>query len=150
MPQSLAQVTVHAIFSTKLRNKCLDFETQIELHAYLATVLRNLGAIPIKIGGHEDHLHMLFNESRTQSLAKTMEVTKSSTSQWLKTKGDRLANFSWQGGYGAFGVSHKDVPLAIQYISNQHEHHRVVSFQDELRSLLTENGVEFDEKYLWD
>lgn len=150
MPQSLAQVTVHVIYSTKHRNKCLDAETRLELFAYTATVLRNLGAIPIKIGGHEDHVHLLYNESRTMSLAKTMETTKSSTSSWLKSRGGGLADFVWQGGYGAFGVSHKEVPSAIRYIENQDEHHMSVNFQDELRRLLAENGVEFDERYLWD
>ncbi|HLO98926.1 MAG TPA: transposase [Fimbriimonas sp.] len=144
MPQSLSQVTVHVIYSTKHRQNCLDVATQVELFAYTAAVLRNLGAIPIKIGGHSDHVHLLYNEPRTQSLSKTMEVTKSSTSSWLKSRGGLLSDFAWQGGYGAFGVSHKEVPAAMQYIENQQEHHRTINFQDELRKLLSENGIEFD------
>jgi hypothetical protein len=37
-----------------------------------------------------------------------------------------------------------------RYIENQREHHRKMTFQEELRALLSRHGVEFDERYVWD
>ncbi len=67
-----------------------------------------------------------------------------------QSKGLAYANFYWQGGYGAFAVSESQCEEVMQYIANQREHHRHVTFQEELRTLLTLNGIEYDERYLWD
>ena len=68
----------------------------------------------------------------------------------MKSKGNAYRDFAWQSGYGAFSVSAGDAENTIRYIQNQKEHHRKVTFQDELRELLREAGMEFDERYLWD
>jgi hypothetical protein len=68
----------------------------------------------------------------------------------LKTKSADLANFSWQGGYGAFGVSESNIPDVKDYITRQEEHHRKMSFQDEFRQLCRRHGIELDERYVWD
>jgi uncharacterized protein YbgA (DUF1722 family) len=75
---------------------------------------------------------------------------KSASSSWIKNKGQELNNFHWQTGYGIFSISptHQDALRA--YIANQREHHRVISFQEEYKKLLEKNGVNYDEKYLWD
>jgi putative transposase len=54
----------------------------------------------------------------------------------------------WQDGYAAFTHCHKERDAVIEYIKKQEEHHRKTTFRDELRRLLVEAGVEFDEKYL--
>ena len=54
-----------------------------------------------------------------------------------------------QEGYGAFTYSILEKEMIINYIKNQKEHHRKESFEDEFKRLLIENGIEFDEKYLW-
>jgi hypothetical protein len=61
-----------------------------------------------------------------------------------------LANFYWQSGYGAFSVSSADVEEVVEYIAQQEIHHRVVSFQEELRKLLDAHGIAYDERYVWD
>jgi hypothetical protein len=33
---------------------------------------------------------------------------------------------------------------------HQEEHHRKMTFQDELRTLLSKHQVEWDERYVWD
>ena len=37
-----------------------------------------------------------------------------------------------------------------RYIENQEEHHRKMTFQDELRALLRRHGIAFDERFVWD
>jgi putative transposase len=91
--------------------------------------------------------------SRTRTISKLIEQTKTSTSSWLKMVDGISSHFSWQGGYAAFSVSESQVPVVKKYIQQQREHHggnRRLSFQDELRALLKKSGVAFDERYLWD
>jgi len=61
-----------------------------------------------------------------------------------------MGRFSWQDGYGWFSVGPADVEIATNYIRNQKEHHRSVSFEDEFRQFLKKFGIEHDERYVWD
>lgn len=148
MPQSLATVLVHVVFGTKDRTPWLTPEIRQELHPYVVGVLANIGCPSIQVGGVEDHLHILFRLSRTRSLADVIEKSKTSTSKWIKTKGP--TGFAWQAGYGAFSVGSAEADRVVAYIKRQGDHHRKVTFQDELRGLLRESRTDFDERYLWD
>ncbi len=75
---------------------------------------------------------------------------KVESSAWVKRQGPHLSEFYWQGGYGAFSVSQSNVEQVKAYIANQEEHHRKVSFQDELRALFRKHQIEFDERDVWD
>jgi REP element-mobilizing transposase RayT len=150
MAQSLANIYVHLIFSTKNREPLIRDELRVELHAYMATVLANLKCPAVLINSVEDHVHILFNLNRTTTLANVVEEVKKSSSKWMKPKRADLAFFSWQAGYGAFSVSESNVPKVANYIRNQEEHHRKTSFQDEFREFLRRHRIEFDERYLWD
>jgi hypothetical protein len=77
-----------------------------------------------------------------------VEHAKTGSSKWLKTKG--ISDFAWQSGYGVFSVGSAEIDAAAAYVRNQPAHHAKVSFQDEVRLLLREAGLEFDERYLWD
>lgn len=148
MPQSLANILVHLVFSTKDRTPFLTSEIREELFPYLGGLFRNIDCPVLPIGGVEDHVHILFRMSRTMTLAQVVEKAKSSTSKWLKTKGP--SNFSWQAGYGAFSVSQGHADRIIAYIQGQEEHHRKRSFEEELRQMFADEGIEHDERYVWD
>ncbi|MDB6149518.1 MAG: transposase [Chthoniobacter sp.] len=151
MPQSLARVVLHIVFSTKNRIPFLqEPELRARLHAYMAGVLQNLACEPILIGGAEDHVHILCNLSRTVAIAGLVEEVKKSPSKWMKGQGPAYSDFYWQSGYGAFSVSQSNVEQVRAYVATQEEHHRNVSFQDELRALCRKHGVEIDERYVWD
>ena len=68
---------------------------------------------------------------------------------WLKEK-YILSSFEWQGGYAAFSVSQSNLDEVRRYIANQEEHHKKISFQDEVRALLRRHQLEWDERYLWE
>jgi REP element-mobilizing transposase RayT len=82
--------------------------------------------------------------------ADLMKEIKRSATLWMKSNNHAPAAFRWQEGYGAFSVSYWDVEKIAQYIKNQKEHHKKMSWEDEYRKLLKKHGVEYDEKYLWD
>ena len=151
MPQSLARVVLHVVFSTKNRVPLLkDLELRARLHAYMAGVLQKIGCEPILINGVEDHVHILCNLSRTVTIAGLVEEAKKNPSRWMKEQGAAYSEFYWQGGYGAFSVSQSNVEQVREYVAAQEEHHRKVSFQDEFRALCRKHGVEIDERYVWD
>lgn len=150
MSQSLANIFVHLIFSTKDRVPSLPIELRPDLNAYMSTVLANLKSPALCINSVEDHAHILFNMGRTVTLAQVVEDVKKSSSKWIKTQSTKLASFAWQTGYGGFSVSASNVPTVTNYIRNQEEHHRKKSYQEEFRAFLTKHKIEYDERYVWD
>lgn len=151
MPQSLAKVLIHTVFSTKGREPFLvDCGLREELHRVLGGILSKLGCQPIIVGGVEDHVHMLATLARTIEIAELVKEVKRNSSLWIKEKHPSLKEFAWQSGYGVFSIGFSQIPEVRKYIANQKEHHLRMSFQDELRSLLRKYEVEFDERYVWD
>lgn len=150
MPQSLANLYVYLIFSTKERLPCITATVRPDLHAYLATVLANLNSPAVLINSTADHVHLLFKMGRSVSLAQVVEDVKKSSSKWIKTQGSEWTRFAWQAGYGAFSVSESNVPKVAHYIRHQEEHHRVKTFQEEFREFLAKHQIPFDERYVWD
>ncbi len=150
MPQSHARLHVHLIFSTKHRARTITDPVRDVLHAYMATVFKNLGCPPVLVNSVADHVHILFELARTVSVSQAVEEVKKSSSKWIKTQGAEFATFAWQAGYGAFAVSESNVPTVRNYIACQQEHHRRTSFQDEYRAFLERHGMAYDEQYVWD
>ena len=151
MGQSLVEIYVHIVFSTKHRRPFLtDSEFRAKTHAYLAGILRNSDCPALVVGGVEDHVHLLCRLGKQITISDLLRELKRDSSKWVKTKSPQLAEFYWQSGYGAFSVSPSHVEILRDYIANQEEHHRTESFQDEFRRLLTKYGIEWDERYVWD
>jgi REP element-mobilizing transposase RayT len=150
MPQSLDNVLLHLVFSTKDRVACLGTPVLPALHAYLATVARDAGCGCPRVGGMADHVHLAIQFPRTITIAAVVEQLKTSSSKWLKTQFSQLGGFAWQRGYGVFSVGPSDLEALLQYIDEQEEHHRTRTFQDEYRAFLKKYSVEYDERYVWD
>ncbi len=151
MPQSLAKILLHTVFSTKDRHPFLRHHSlREELHRYLGGILTRLDGQPIIAGGVEDHAHLLCALSRTCDAAAMVKEVKRGSSLWLKTKSADLQDFAWQSGYGIFSIGFSQIGTARNYIAGQEEHHRQISFQDEFRQLLQRYEIEFEERYVWD
>ena len=152
MTQSLAQVYLHIVFSTKNRRAFLqDKELCERTHAYLVGACRNLDSPSIITGGISDHVHILCSLSRKLTIAALIAELKRESSIWIKTQGSDLARFHWQEGYGAFSVSPSHIADLQHYIRNQERHHRHrETFQDEFRRLLAKYEIAYDERYVWD
>ena len=120
------------------------------MHAYLATVCRDLGAEFMHVGGVADHVHIVTTLPRTVSQAQLIEEIKKTSSKWIKALDARYRGFFWQRGYGAFSVSPSQLDSVVQYVKTQQEHHRTRTFQEEYSELLRRHGVDFDERYVWD
>jgi putative transposase len=150
MPQSLASILIHLVFSTKNREPFITPAIESELHPYMAKIFRALKSPSLAIDGTTDHVHMLFTLSRVITVAELVEEIKTESSKWIKTKGPGFRNFHWQAGYGAFSIGQSNVAALKRYIHNQKQHHRRVTFQDELRTFFKRYQIPYDERYVWD
>lgn len=149
MSQSLANLMVHLVFSTKNREQLICADMELRLYSYLSAIAKNINISIIEKGGMPDHVHLLINLSRTITLGQTVQQLKAGSSRFMKEISP-TRDFSWQRGYGAFSVSPSQKSHVINYIKNQKKHHLYNSFQDEYRKLLIKHEIIFDEKYIWD
>jgi REP element-mobilizing transposase RayT len=142
------QILYHIVFSTKDRQPVLVPTGREALFRYIWGVIRSRDSRLYRVNGTLDHVHMLTGLHPGRSLADFVKEIKVSSSHWIKTNSIFTGFSGWQAGYGAFTHSKQEKKWLIQYIKNQEQHHATVSFADELRSLLIEAGVDFDENYL--
>jgi putative transposase len=151
MPQSLAQIYLHIVFSTKGRRPWLKQDAlREELHAYLGGTCNQLDCPVLRVGGVADHVHILCRLGRSITIADLVRELKRESSKWIKSRATAAKEFRWQNGYGAFSISPGHVPGLRAYIDGQEEHHKEETFQDELRRLFKKYGLEWDERYVWD
>jgi len=145
---TFTQIYYQIVFSTKERDRVLLANRRDDLFRYTWGILKNKECHLYRIGGVEDHVHILTSIHPTVALADLVKDIKTGTSKWIKTEGVFPDFTRWQDGYAAFTVSHSHKDEVIDYIKGQEIHHRQVSYTDELREFLIKHGVEFDEKYL--
>jgi REP element-mobilizing transposase RayT len=138
----------HLVYGTKDRLPLITKELRPRLHRYLGGLVKGLHGTPLEINGTFDHVHVLARIKPVISIAEFMSKFKSTSSGWAnrQTRG----KFKWQVKYGAFKLSQSQVQRVQRYIENQEAHHSKTTFEEEFRLLLKNNGIEFDERYLWE
>ena len=141
------QIIYHIVYATKERRLSLTPEIREDLFRYVWGVLKEHKCHLYRINAVDDHMHMLINLHQEVKLSDLIKNMKVASTKWLRRERGRVRFPGWQSGYGAFTHSFADKSRLIEYIKYQEEHHRAVSFKDELRALLKEAGVDFDEKY---
>jgi REP element-mobilizing transposase RayT len=146
MAHSYTNLLYHIVFGTKERQKLIDEAFQPDLYDYLGGTIRGLKGVSLEIGGVEDHVHILAKISPTIAVSDFLEKLKANSSKWAKSL---KRGFGWQGGYSAFTVSESQVDRVRQYIQNQKEHHRKITFEEELIALLKAHGLPYDPEHLW-
>jgi REP element-mobilizing transposase RayT len=140
----------HCVFSTKERRPLITLALSQRLWPFLGGIARQNKFKAIEIGGVEDHVHLLLSLSSSVSIAKAMQLIKGGSSKWVHETFPECRLFAWQEKYGAFSVSVSQLDRLIDYIKNQQEHHRKMTFQEEFLALLKKHRIEYDERYLWD
>ncbi len=142
------QIYYHIVFSTKDRAPVLAENGRESLFKYIWGIIEKRKSRLYRLNGTMDHLHILTSLHPTVTLADFVKDVKMGSSYWIRRNNLFLGFSNWQDGYGAFTHSTEDKDRLSQYIKRQEEHHKRVSFADELKALLTEAGVEFDETRL--
>lgn len=148
MSSTYLSLHYHIVFSTKGRMPLIQTSWRHNLHEYLGGVIKGLGGFPEKIGGVEDHVHVLVGLKSTHCLADFVRELKKASTSWIQEETKLGDQFTWQGGYAAFTVSATSLEAVRDYIAKQEEHHRVKSFREEFVAMLEKAGISYDTKYL--
>ena len=140
---------VHCVFSTRNRQKLIPPEIRERLWPYLGGIARENDMKALAVGGMDDHAHVLLSLPSTKSIAKAIHLIKGGSSKWVSDSFPSLANFEWHEGYGAFGIGVSGISRTVEYISNQEEHHRARTFEEEFVAFLEKHGMEYDRRYVF-
>ncbi len=142
------QILYQIVFATKNHEMTMIEPSQEKLYKFIWGILKNKNCHLYRIGGVEDHLHIITHVHPAVAVAYLVKDIKLAASSFIKTD-NLFPHFNgWQDGYGAFTYTFSAKNNLIEYVKNQNEHHQKVSFRDEYISLLKEHGIDFDKKYL--
>ena len=144
MSNTYTQIYIMFVFTVKYRQKLITAKHEQEIHKYLASIVKAHSRKFFCINGAEDHIHILASIKPNISISDLMREVKCNSSKWINEKGWYGDKFSWQRGYGAFTYSHSHLNNVINYIKNQKEHHKSVSFKDEYRTTLDNFRIDYD------
>lgn len=143
---SYTNLNYHVVFSTKNHTPFLDDSEMIRLFEYMGGITKNMKATLLLAGGTTDHVHIAVRLHPEISIIEYVRTIKSNSSKWVH---DTIAkDFAWQEGYSAFSVSQSIIGKVIEYIRGQKEHHKKMTFKEELKSFLEKHKIEYNEKYL--
>ena len=148
MAQSLSKIYIHLIFHIKTTSVPIRENDLERVHSYMQLV-NATGCKVIQVGGICDHVHVLFLLSKDVTISHVVEEVKRNSSRWVKTIEPYYSTFAWQNGYGVFSVSQSVVEKTLEYVKNQGEHHKKMTFQDEYRKFLESYGVEYNKDYVF-
>lgn len=149
MANTYTQLYIHCVFAVKYRAAMLQESWDDRLRLYITAIVQNDGHKMLAINNVADHLHFLVGLNPQQSISDLLRRVKGDSSEWIAR--EKLTNhkFQWQEGYGAFSHSKTQLDQVVKYIVNQQEHHQKLTFLDEYRKMLTDFGVQFDERYIF-
>lgn len=142
------QIIYQIVFSTKYRKPVLIKENREKLFKDIWGILKNKKCHLYQINGVDDHLHIVTHLHPSVSLSNLVKDIKLGSNSYIKEHQLFPRFKSWQEGYAAFTYTIKEKNRLIQYVQQQEEHHKKMTFKEELIALLNEHEVSFDEKYL--
>jgi putative transposase len=150
MANTYTQLTYHAVFAVKFRERLLTDDIRPRIFEYISGVITHSGYKSLAVNGYRDHVHVLFGAKPNQCLSDAMQLIKGKSSQWINDEFGFRGKFRWQEGYGGFTCSQSHRHNLIRYIMNQEEHHRRTTFQDEYIGLLDYFEIPYEDRYLFE
>ncbi len=92
----------------------------------------------------EDHIHILINHHPDQKLSDVIRLIKGESSYWINNNKLLNVKFEWQDEYIAVSVSESILNKVRDYIKNQEEHHKKITFMDEYNEFIKKYGFSKD------
>lgn len=149
MSNTFSNLLFHIVFSTKERAPILSLELRERLYSYISGIANQNGFKITITNGTDNHIHILVLLKPDMSVSKSVQLIKGGSSKWIHDNFPTLKTFAWQEGYGAFTVSTSQINATKQYISNQEQHHKTMSFQEEYLEFLKRNNIDYNPNYLF-
>ena len=141
------QILYHLVFSTKGREKTLTKDKREDLYKYIFGILKRKQCNLYRVGGTEDHIHIITQVHARVALAELVKEIKVASTLFAKEK-KLFPHFKgWQSGYGAFTYNIDQKDNLIDYVIDQEEIHSKKPFEEEYLDLLKEHSVDVDMRY---
>ena len=150
MASALVKINVHIIFHVKSNGIRMRENDLKRIFSYMGGIINRIGGVTMDVGGLTDHIHIVASLPKTKTLSDFVKNIKSDSSRWLKSIDSYYDKFAWQEGYGAFSVSPTLLDKTINYVKNQSQHHKTMSFREEYESFLKAYEIQYDERYAFD
>jgi REP element-mobilizing transposase RayT len=140
----------HIIYSTKGRQGILADRIRDEFHRYVTGIIRNLECSLVRVNSVTDHAHLLCRIKPSLSVSDFVNKIKTNSSRWMNERPGLPYKFQWQSGFSSFSVSESACDSVVRYVDNQQEHHKLVTFEEELKTFLDKHGIAYDPKHFLD
>jgi REP element-mobilizing transposase RayT len=150
MSSTFSQIYIQIVFAVKGRASLIHASWEEELYKYITGIVQNKDQKMLAINGMSDHIHILIGMKPSCCLSDLVREIKKSSNEFIKEKKFTKMNFQWQGGFGAFSYSQKELENVISYVKNQKEHHKKKSFKKEYINFLNRFQIEFKDEYLFE
>lgn len=128
-----AKIWIHIIWTTKNREKIISKKIKRKLLNHIKSNARLKDIYVDSLNCTQDHIHLLISLGRDQTVSKIVMLLKGESSHWANKNKLVRGKFEWQDEYIAVSVSDSIVNNVRKYISNQVEHHRTKSFEEEYK-----------------
>jgi len=143
---SYSRVWLHLVWATLDRRPLLNRNAAMKVSAHLHEYAESKG-IFMKINFvNLDHVHALIDLPTSKAIDEVLQLLKGESSHWVNEQNLVPGKFAWQRGYGAFSVSQSGVDEVCAYVAGQEEHHRKLSFVDELKLFVQRYGLVWREE----
>jgi putative transposase len=142
------QIFYHIVYSTKYRNPYMDRSNRDLLFKFIWGVLNKKKCHLYRINGVRDHIHLFTHLHPGIALSDLVKDVKLASSAFIKEQNLFKGFNGWQDGYSAFTHTIKEKHRLIEYIKNQEIHHKEISYESELKILLDEHGIRYNDKFL--
>lgn len=149
MANTYHQIYIHAIFAVKYRRAFIGRDWNSKLFAVIGNLINETGCKTLTVNGTQDHVHCLIQMKPDISISDVMKNAKSKSSKWINESKFLDNRFEWQPGFGAFSCNKGQISGITNYIRNQEEHHRQITFREEYLKILEENDIPYDDRYIF-
>ena len=135
----------HIVINTLRREMTISDGASDQMYRYINSIVKSKNCRLLRINGIGNHIHMLVELSPTVALSDLVRDIKQGSSKWAKQNSNFSAFCGWGKEYGAFSCSVRDKDNIINYIINQREHHKVKTFEDEYKAMISNSDLEWNE-----
>ena len=150
MSKTFSQLHTQIIFSVQYRKKLISDNSREQIHKYITGIIANRNQKLLSINSVTDHIHIFVGLKPTCCISYLVKDIKTGSSNYINKNGLANVHFNWQEGFGAFSYGKSQINAVANYIENQKEHHKLVSFEDEFIEFLEKFEIEYNPKYVFD
>jgi len=141
MSHTYHKIWLHFIWSTKDRSPLITKRLKYELVQHFKKYGQENSIYIDTVNGVQDHLHFLIGLNPTQSPSKIANLLKGESSNWVNQNDFLKVKFAWQEGYSIFSISESHVKNVRDYNKNQEEHHKKITYLEEVEKFLKSYGI---------